>query len=156
MRIVLAKSQHRDVSILRSVFIFVNFFLFFENNVSAVRSKLQHYFYSCRSFYEERETDFTSKLWRHRNIIGYDHLLQVFSCQFNSSNFPLLEKFLNEQPLLSVTKYIPEFVSLQVKLVQKSIAYFNNTKVKDLYISKFLEFIQKGMLFKLIRYNCIT
>ena len=150
MRIVLSKSQHRDISILRSVLIFVNFFLFFENNVASVRSKLQHYFYSCRSFYEEREIDFTSKLWRHRNIIGYDHLLQVFSCQLNSSNFPILEKFLNEQPLLSVTKYIPEFVSLKVKLVQKSIAYFNNTKVKDLYISKFLDFIHKGMLFRLI------
>ena len=100
---------------------------------------------SCRGFYEEDEKVFISKLWRHRNIIGYDHLLQVFSCQFDSDNFPLLEKFVNEQPLLSVTKYIPEFVKLQVKLVQKSITYSNNKKVKDLHISDFLEFIKKGI-----------
>ena len=106
----------------------------------------------CRSFYEEEEKDLTSKLWRHRNIIGYEHLLQVFSCQFVSTQYPLLDKFINEQPLLSVTKYIPEFVSLQVKLVQKSISYYKDKKVKDLYIADFLEFIQKGMLLlKLIK-----
>ena len=79
-------------------------------------------------------------------MIGYDHLLQVFNCQFSSTDYPLLGKFLKEQPLLSVTKYIPEFVSLQAKLVQKSICYYKDKKVKDLYISEYLEFIQEGML----------
>ena len=79
-------------------------------------------------------------------MIGYDHLLQVFNCQFSSTDYPLLGKFLKEQPLLSVTKYIPEFVSLQAKLVQKSICYYKDKKVKDLNISEYLEFIQEGML----------
>ena len=110
-----------------------------------------------RGFYEEGETDFAFKLWRHRNIIGFHHLLQVFSCQLCSANYPLLEKFLNEEPLLSVTKYIPEFVNLQVKLVRKSMTYFKNERVKDFSISKFLDFLQKGILLTLIAYylSCI-
>ena len=108
------------------------------------------------SFYEEGETDFASKLWRHRNIIGYDHLLQVFSCQFDCAKYPLLEKFLSEQPLLSVTKYIPEFVNLQVKLVKKSMTCFKNEKVKDLSISKFLDLFQKGILLLITYYTSIT
>ena len=112
---------------------------------------------TCRGFYEEGKTDFASKLWRHRNIIGYDHLLQVFSCQFHYVNYPLWEKFLNQEPLLSVTKYIPEFVNLQVKLVRKSMTCFKNERVKDFSISKFLDFLQKGILLTLIAYylSCI-
>ena len=79
-------------------------------------------------------------------MVGYDHLLQVFNCQFSSTDYPLLGKFLKEQPLLSVTQYIPEFVILQAKLVQKSICYYKDKKVKDMYISEYLEFIQEGML----------
>ena len=124
----------------------------FSVSVKKIMKRECYIYCLCRSFYEEEEKDLTSKLWRHRNIIGYEHLLQVFSCQFVSTQYPLLDKFINEQPLLSVTKYIPEFVSLQVKLVQKSISYDKGKKVKDLYIADFLEFIQKGMLLlKLIK-----
>ena len=104
------------------------------------------FFYTCSVFYEEEESSFGCKLWRFRNIIGYDHLLQVFGSQtFNESNKHLfLKKFLEEQPLLACTKHLPDFVSLHLKLVQKSSLLYDNMKVWDMCISDFLQFINKG------------
>ena len=46
-------------------------------------------------------------LWRHRSIIGYEHLSQVFNSQslHTIAKYPLLDKFLKEENILSVTKY---------------------------------------------------
>ncbi|KAI6651577.1 E3 ubiquitin-protein ligase [Oopsacas minuta] len=97
-----------------------------------------------RIFFEEEGKDFSSKLWRHRNIISYDHLLQVFTCQnlYESKKYPILEKFLKEQPLLAATKYIPEFVKLLKNLTHMRTAVSNNNKkVQDMFISDFIQFI---------------
>ena len=113
---------------------------------SHVEYILLHLFNLCSVFYEKEESSFSCKLWRYRNIIGYDHLLQVFCSQTfcESNKQPFLGKFLKEQPLLACTKYLPDFISLYLKLVQKSSLLYNNEKVWDMYISDFLQFISKG------------
>ena len=106
-------------------------------------------FYVCSVFYEEEESNFDCKLWRYRSVIGYDHLLQVFSSQplCESNKHPFLRKFLEEQPLLACTRYLPDFVSLYLKLVQKSSLIYNNKKLWDMCISDFLHVINKGTYF---------
>ena len=88
-------------------------------------------------------------LWGYRSIVGYDHLQQVFSCQFSHTDHPLLAKLLKEEPFLSLTRYIPEFVSLQAKLTQKSMQYYGDKRGRDLYISQYLEYIQIGKFYTL-------
>ena len=86
-------------------------------------------------------------LWRHRSIISYEHLLQVFNCQslHTIAKYPLLEKFLKQETLLSATKYLPDFVSLKFQLIQKSVEYCSQRRISELSISEFIEFIKNGM-----------
>ena len=107
---------------------------------------LNFYFWCFSVFYEEEGNNFDCKLWRYRSVIGYDNLLQVFSSQplCESNKHPFLRKFLEEQPLLACTRYLPDFVSLYLKLVQKSSLIYNNKKLWDMCISDFLQFINKG------------
>ena len=105
-----------------------------------------------RTFYEEEnEANLISMLWRNRSIIGYEHLSQVFNSQsFHTiAKYPLLEKFLKEENLLSATKYLPDLVNLRFQLIQKSVEYNNKTRILQLSINEFIEFLEKGMLMAL-------
>ena len=103
-----------------------------------------------RTFYEEeKETKRNSMLWRHRSIIGYEHLSQLFNCQslLTIAKYPLLEKFLKEKNILSVTKYLPDLVNLRFQLIQESMEYCSERRISKLSFSEFIEFIKKSMCY---------
>ena len=117
-----------------------------------------------RTFYEEEnETNLNSMLWRHRGIIGYEHLTQLFNHQslHTIAKYQLLEKFIKEEALLSATKYLPDFLSLRFQLIQKSVEYCSERRISELSISEFIGFT-KGMLvvgvanFQLLLYLYLT
>ena len=90
-----------------------------------------------------------SMMWRHRSIIGYEHLSQLFNRQSLHivAIYPLLEKFLKEETLLSATKYLPDLVNLRFQLVQKSMEHCSERR-----ISEFIDYIKKGMFVSLNKY----
>ena len=93
-------------------------------------------------------------LWRHRSIIGYEHLSQHFNRQSLHivAIYPLLEKFLKEETRLSATKYLPDLVNLRFQLVQKSVEHCSERRISELSISEFIDYIKKGMFVSLNRY----
>ena len=85
-------------------------------------------------------------LWRHRDIIAYEHLFQVFNCQTfqTSAKYPLLEKFLKDEPLLNTTRYLPDYARLRIKLIQTCLEHYNSEDISELSIGQFQEFINEG------------
>ena len=105
------------------------------------------YSIKSRDLYEKEEKiDFQSILWRHRHIIGYEHLLQRFNCQAEnpSKKYPLLRKFLKEESLLKATRYLPDYVRLRTELIQKSLEYSSKVEISELTIGEFQQLIEKG------------
>ena len=113
---------------------------------------IQLYCSSISSLSQNGGSDFTSKFWMNRSLIGLNNFKSVFLSQSpaEKNSYPILNKFVNEEFLLSVTQHLPDIIRLQAMLFKDFGFRIDKTYAKKNSIEQILKRIPSGVyiLFK--------